>query len=121
MNRNKKMTKKFAVAMAGVMMAQAGMPLVYAGAAPDEKTETVYGKTVTSADKGTSGTENTSVSKEETVYVKADASGAVQNIIVSDWLKNSEGKASISDQSDLKDIENVTVYGDFSTMNRCAR
>lgn len=115
MNRNKKMTKKFAAAMAGVMMAQAGMPFVYAGAAPDEKTETVYGKTVTSADKGTSGTENTSVSKEETVYVKADASGAVQNIIVSDWLKNSEGKASISDQSDLKDIENVKGEEGFSS------
>lgn len=115
MNRNKKMTKKFAVAIAGVMMAQAGAPLVYAGTASDGNTETVYGKTVTSADQGTSGAENTSVSKEETVYVKADAAGTVQEIIVSDWLKNSEGKASISDQSDLKDIENVKGEEGFSS------
>ncbi|RKJ48499.1 hypothetical protein D7Y05_13730 [bacterium 1XD42-54] len=115
MNRNKKMTKKFAVAIAGVMMAQAGAPLVYAGTASDGNTEAVYGKTVISADQGTSGAENTSVSKEETVYVKADAAGTVQEIIVSDWLKNSEGKASISDQSDLKDIENVKGEEGFSS------
>lgn len=66
MNRNKKMTKKFAVAIVGVIMAQAGAPLVYAGTASDGNTEAVYGKTVISADQGTSGAENTSVSKEGT-------------------------------------------------------
>ena len=44
MNRNKKMTKKFAVAIVGVIMAQAGAPLVYAGTASDGNTEAVYGK-----------------------------------------------------------------------------
>lgn len=45
--------------------------------------------------------------KEETVYVKADAEGNVNEIIVSDWLKNDGKKAEIKDRSDLTDIENV--------------
>lgn len=53
--------------------------------------------------------------KEETVYVLADASGAVNQIIVSDWLKNSEGRNSLMDISDLTDIENVKGYETFQT------
>lgn len=48
------------------------------------------------------------ISKQESVYVTADANGNVSQITVSDWLKNSglvSGK--ISDQSDLSDITNV--------------
>lgn len=58
------------------------------------------------------------VSKDETVYVLADANGSVQKIIVSDWIKNSLSTADIADVSNLSDIENVkgdetyTVNGD---------
>lgn len=45
--------------------------------------------------------------KDETVYVLAGNSGAVNKIIVSDWLKNRDGDASLLDASDLADIENV--------------
>ncbi|MCM1278167.1 MAG: hypothetical protein NC304_04255 [Robinsoniella sp.] len=45
--------------------------------------------------------------KEETVYVISDAKGNAQEVIVSDWLKNPEQKETISDASDLEDIENV--------------
>lgn len=45
--------------------------------------------------------------KEETVYVKADAEGNTQTVIVSDWLKNKKKSAKIKDASDLSDIENV--------------
>lgn len=48
--------------------------------------------------------------KDETVYVLTGADGAVQQIIVSDWLKNPENALSVSDISDLTDIE--TVKGD---------
>ena len=41
------------------------------------------------------------------MYVNAGADGAVKEVIVSDWLKNSGGSSSVSDVSDLKDIKNV--------------
>lgn len=53
--------------------------------------------------------------KEETVYVLADASGAVNQVIVTDWLKNSKGGNSLMDLSDLTDIENVKGYETFET------
>ena len=45
--------------------------------------------------------------KVETVYVNADASGAANDIIVSEWLKNSGASAKLSDKTELKDIVNV--------------
>lgn len=51
--------------------------------------------------------------KEETVYVLADARGGVDQVIVSDWLKNSSGGSSLTDCSDLTDIENVKGYETF--------
>lgn len=51
--------------------------------------------------------------KEETVYVLADARGAVSRIIVSDWIKNADGSGSLKDATDLKDIQNVKGYETF--------
>ena len=45
--------------------------------------------------------------KDETVYVLAGADGSVQQIIVSDWLKNAAGEDALADRSVLTDIENV--------------
>ncbi|MDE6963238.1 MAG: hypothetical protein K2P30_06375 [Lachnospiraceae bacterium] len=53
--------------------------------------------------------------KEETVYVLADAKGGVNQVIVSDWLKNGDGSNLITDKTSLKDIRNVKGYGDFET------
>ncbi|MDE7048911.1 MAG: YgdI/YgdR family lipoprotein, partial [Lachnospiraceae bacterium] len=39
--------------------------------------------------------------KEETVYVLADAKGGVNQVIVSDWLKNRGGGQNLTDCSDL--------------------
>ena len=47
------------------------------------------------------------LSKEETVYVMADATGAVNKVIVSDWLKNGNEDSQIKDETVLKDIKNV--------------
>lgn len=52
-------------------------------------------------------TESADISKEETVYVLAGADGAVKKIIVSDWIKNTLGAASLEDRSELSDIENI--------------
>ena len=45
--------------------------------------------------------------KAETVYVMADASGAANEIIVSEWLRNQRGASVLEDFSNLTDIENV--------------
>ncbi len=45
--------------------------------------------------------------KVETVYVTADANGAVNDVIVSEWLKNAEASPELSDRTELKNIVNV--------------
>ena len=45
--------------------------------------------------------------KEETVYVKTDATGNVDSVIVSNWLKNLDGTAELEDETTLTDIVNV--------------
>ncbi|MFR3484429.1 MAG: hypothetical protein ACLTXL_13600 [Clostridia bacterium] len=80
-----------------------------------KKTEEKTGQettAVTSAKQETTG----AVSKDETVYVIADADGSAKRIIVSDWIKNAPGSASIRDKTEMEDVTNVK--GDESyTMN----
>ena len=45
--------------------------------------------------------------KEETVYVFTDAKGNTKHITVSNWLKNQGGDSTLTDSTDLTDIENV--------------
>lgn len=54
-----------------------------------------------------SSDEQTKISKDETVYVLANADGSVDKIIVSDWIKNATSSDSLIDKSELSDIENV--------------
>ena len=93
MNRNRKLRKQMmsglAVGMAAVM-----------GAAP------VYAATG----------EDAAVSKEETVYVNANADGSEDQITVSNWLKNAGTEKNLQDESELKDIKNVK--GDEEWKNR---
>ncbi len=51
--------------------------------------------------------------KEETVYVLSDASGNVESVLVSNWLKNTEGTDGIHDYTTLTDIENVKGYEQY--------
>lgn len=57
-----------------------------------------------------SQTENTGVaeeaeeSKDEAVYILADANGAVQKIIVSDWIKNADGNDTYSQETIEKEL-----------------
>lgn len=55
---------------------------------------------------GSSSSSGKGAFKDETVYVKADASGNVDETTVTEWLKNPK-KGSVSDYTTLKDIENV--------------
>lgn len=45
--------------------------------------------------------------KDETVYVIAGADGAVEKIIVSDWIKNLLQSDTLNDESELLNVENV--------------
>ncbi len=45
--------------------------------------------------------------KDESVYVIADAAGAVQKVIVSDWIKNAAKADTLEDVSTLEEIENL--------------
>ncbi len=52
------------------------------------------------------GTES-DAGKVETVYVTADANGAVNDVIVSEWLKNATASTELADTTELKNIVNV--------------
>lgn len=55
-----------------------------------------------------SGTSDSDVYKEETVYVNAKASGKTDKVTVSNWLKNSGSvSGNLEDESILSDIKNV--------------
>ncbi|MCI8813646.1 MAG: hypothetical protein HFH61_00080, partial [Lachnospiraceae bacterium] len=61
-----------------------------------------------------SGVYAAAVNKEQTVYINADESGNAQDVIVSNWLKNMENNHSLTDKSDLSDIENVKGDEEFT-------
>ena len=66
--------------------------------------DTVDGETITAdtvANDITSkfGLEQKDVNKDETVYAFADANGSVDNIIVSEWLRNTDKKSEIKDKT----------------------
>lgn len=52
--------------------------------------------------------------KVETVYVTANASGAVNDVIVSEWLRNASADAELSDKTELQNIVNVKGKESFS-------
>jgi putative membrane protein len=108
---NQKYKKLSAAALCGVMV------LGLAGCGKAENTEIAAEQPMPLAEDdadlaevlqdslGISQTEDSD--KDETVYVVADASGNSQQIIVSEWLKNTEGQSEIQDVSNLQDISNV--------------
>lgn len=53
--------------------------------------------------------------KQETVYVKTSACGKVNEVVVSNWLKNSDGTKELIDSSDLNDIKNVKGHENYTT------
>ncbi|MBP3280205.1 MAG: hypothetical protein J6M44_14745, partial [Butyrivibrio sp.] len=74
-------------------------------AAEEEAGEDPLADTVVSASNIASA--ESEAGKVETVYVTADANGAVNDVIVSEWLKNAAASPEIADTTELKDIVNV--------------
>ena len=77
---------------------------------PDDVQEQVLNDVLNAQVKASHSSE---AGKEETVYVLADANGGVNQVIVSNWLKNADGGQSLADSSELTDIENVKGYETF--------
>ena len=86
MNKNRKMKRKVAASVAVGMSVMMGVTPAFAA----------------------SGTSDSDVYKEETVYVNAKASGKTDKVTVSNWLKNSGNvSGNLEDESTLSDIKNV--------------
>lgn len=56
------------------------------------------------------GTDTKTTEKDETVYVIASTDGSVKKVLVSDWIKNPEGKETLEDETSLKDLSNVADH-----------
>lgn len=95
-------TKVIAVSLSAVLAAGGLGGLLYGRAAGGEGVRPA----VTVPLAVTAGTTGVPV-KDETVYILAGADGAVEKIIVSDWLKNPSGSAKLQDRTTLRDVENV--------------
>ncbi len=54
------------------------------------------------------------VDKEETIYAIADADGTANQVIVTEWLKNADNAETLSDYTELSDIENTNGYETYS-------
>ena len=98
----KDLIKVIAVAAAGVI---AGTGVTAAAFGTANKTEDTENTSAASS-QAAETTEQKHPSKDETVYVLANADGSVKKIIVSDWIKNNGGKT-VSDKTELSDIKNV--------------
>lgn len=98
----KDLIKVIAVAAAGVI---AGTGVTAAAFGTANKTEDTENTSAASS-QAAETTEQKKPSKDETVYVLANADGSVKKIIVSDWINNNGGKT-VSDKTELSDIKNV--------------
>lgn len=61
------------------------------------------------------------LSKDETVYVITGADGSVEKLIVSDWIKNPSGAASITESAALSDVESVKGDAEYTIRSDGAR
>ena len=95
MNKNRKIKRGLTTSLAvGMSVMMGAVPVFAAGTSSDA--DAVY--------------------KEETVYVNADATGIIDEVTVSNWLKNSGSvSGSLTDASTLKDIKNVKGDETFTT------
>lgn len=118
MNQNRKANKAGVVGVSVALAAVMGVSGIMANASvitsqPVEKTALTSNRVPIEAEKektksDTEKTDSTDkVFKDEVVYAYTDASGAVNKITVSEWLKNSAGKNKLQDKSSLQDIKNV--------------
>lgn len=109
----KKRYKALAVVLSAAMIGGCIGMSAYAVNNSDNKSEGSDSQASVSTENASSKSETSKtstgdkLSKEETVYVIAQADGSVDKVIVSDWIKNGTNASSIDDKTELKDIKNV--------------
>lgn len=111
----RRMAAAMAVVVATGMAANCGYQRsVIVARAADVNANQLLSAANTTSDKKSSKTEESGITKEESVYVKADTSGTVKSTTVTEWLKNT-GNGTLADTSDLKDIKNIKGDEEFQT------
>lgn len=109
---NNRLKKTLIVLLIAALVAGTSMAAVLAAKNNTPAEETTTEEKLSNAAQSVASTQTTpsatgDLYKEETVYVKTDAAGAVESTTVSDWLKNAGTRTQISDASSLSDIKNV--------------
>lgn len=100
---SKKIFKPLALGLCAAVCVSSIGATVYARGAKNQEPKQETAQTVSASVQA----ETTQPEKDETVYVLAGADGSVQKIIVSDWIKNTLGSSTLTDASELTNVENV--------------
>jgi len=106
---NSKSTKLIALGLSAVLAVGCAGGTIYLHSNNQNGGETVEPQTLSVSSRLTASASGAAPAafRDETVYVMAGADGAVQKVIVSDWLKNPDGLALLEDTAALRDVENV--------------
>jgi len=116
--KNKKALRILSVCLAAAVVICGVIGVVYASSDVSKKqTDQASSETLKSeiADTVRLNTDPDGSDKEETVYVVSDACGGIQNIIVSEWLRNPRAQDAIEDYTELSDIKNTNGDETFSS------
>lgn len=108
-NIKKYMPKALSVLMSITILCSATGVASYSAGAKSTGTETTNTNIIatSSSVKSVSEDKTKKLSKNETVYVIANADGSAKKVIVSDWIKNTANVKNFEDISNIENIENV--------------
>lgn len=109
---NENLKKGMSVALAAALVCSGAGVVTYAKGREEQPQKTAVQekevqKIKAEASAELSEKDKEELSKNETVYVIANADGSTQKLIVSDWLKNAMNSTSLTDTTQLTDITNV--------------
>ncbi len=105
-----KLSVKIIASLLCAVICLSGIITVFAVTGDKKAKEPKKANTAVSAEKK----EKEEIVKDETVYVLAGADGSVKKIIVSDWIKNALRTSSLTDTTELSNIENVKGNESYS-------
>lgn len=124
MHTIKTMMKQHKVVLVAIVLAAAIALTAFASAqtarAKSSSASTASNKTLTakaelaSGAKAQTSKKGDAISKAETVYVKADATGTRTATYVSDWLQNAGNDTALTDVSNLSNIQNVKGHEKYT-------
>lgn len=97
-----KLTKPVALLLCGLLLVGSVVPQAISALRPEQQSQPTVKENTPPAEEP-----EAALTKDETVYVLAGADGSVEKIIVSDWIQNTLGNATVTDKSQLTDTVNV--------------